>query len=347
LAIRSGDESPGPVLRPAKPTVGGYNFEAYPARSAVSIDPPDPIIGYYQARERIYCLTANSLSFAELSGDPDFPLVTKPYWKVGFRNPRAITFAEGRLYAFTTNGATRSAEFGDTVTTEHAFAAPVASIMSSWDAAKVTVAYSAQFEGVCFMHADDGTRPSGTARYGTMLMFMLRLGVWSPPLRMEDLEDVDPTYATSTATVQNRMFFSSPTALGVTNIYELAVTNGEVGETFVGSPFLDMGAEALDKNVRGVALTAGRNTNANAVIDIYGSRVKGAVPVDNLSSGSSSQSGNISVALDSPVLTTERKRLAVNRLRLIAVRVRLGTSGSIGARIDEIVLDGNTSGVRY
>lgn len=347
LPIRSGDESPGPTLRPAKATVGGYNFEAYPARSGVSIDPPDLIIGYYQARQRIYLLTANSLNIAEASGDPDVPLVTSSFWNVGFRNPRALAFANGYLYAYTTNGATRSAEFGDKVETEHTFAAPVASIMALWDPAKVTVAYSAQFEAVCFMHADDGTRPGGSARYGTMLVFNLRLGVWGPPLRMEDLDDVDPTYATSTATVQGRMFFASPTNLGVMNIYELAVTNGEVGETFVASPFIDLGAEGFDKNIRGLTLTAGRSNAAPVVAGIYGSLPNGALPLSDFNLGQFASSGAINFTVDTPVVTTFRAKLYTQRLRVFSVRVRLAQEGSVGARLDEVVVDGNYTKFRY
>lgn len=347
LTIRSADETPGPVIRPAKSTVGGYNFEAYPARSAVAIDPPDPIIGYYQAQERIYLLTANSLNFAEASGDPDVPLVTKPFWTVGFRNPRAIAFANGYLYAFTTNGATRSAAFGDKVETEHAFAAPVDSIMSTWDAGKVTVAYNQQIEAICYMHADDGTRSGGTARYGTLLPFMLRMGVWGPPLRMEDLSDVDPTYATSTATVQGVMYFASPTNAGATNIYTVSVANGEVGEVFAASPFMDMGAEGFDKTVEGLILTAGRSTAANIVCEIYGSVADGAVPISDLQAGGNSQSGQLTFGVNTPVVTTARKKMNVRKLRTVAVRVRMATQDSVSARLDELKIDGEIDTVSY
>lgn len=351
LNIHAADQTPGSVIRPAKRTLGGYNFEAYPASAAVSIDPPDSILGYYQALERIYLLTANSLNFAELNEDPTtaatIPVITKPYWKVGFRNPRALAFANGYLYGYTTNGATRSAAFGDRVDTEHAFAAPVDTIMSLWDPAKVTVAYNAQLEAICYMHADDGTRPGGAARYGTLLPYMLRMQVWGPPLRMEDLSDVDPTYATSTATVQGKMYFASPTFAGVTNIYQVSVDNGEVGETFLASPFMDMGAEGMDKNVRRLCLTAGRTSAADAIADIYGSVPNGAVPISNLISGASSQSGNIPFTLNTPVVTTFQKKLYVNRLRTVSVRVRLASSGSVGGRVDEILLTGNISEVVY
>jgi len=347
LAIRSADETPGPVIRPAKSTVGGYNFEAYPARSAVAIDPPDPILGYYLVQERLFLLTANSLNFAEPTGDPDVPLRTAPYWTVGFRNPRAIAFANGYLYAYTTNGATRSAAFGDKVETEHSFAAPVDAVMSSWDPGKVTVAYNQQLEAMCYMHADDGTRAGGTARYGTLLPFMLRMGVWGPPLRMEDLSDVDPTYATSTATVQGVMYFASPTNAGNTNIYTVSVANGEVGEVFVASPFMDMGAEGFDKTVEGLILTAGRTSASNVVCEIYGSVADGTVPISDLQAGGNSQSGQLTFGLNTTVVTSARKKMNVRKLRTVAVRVRLTSQDSVSARLDELKIDGEIDTVSY
>lgn len=345
LTIRSAEEAPGPVLHPAKFGLNGLNFDAYSFKAAVAIDPPDNILGYYQAKTRIYCLTANSLAYAERNDDPatssTLPLVTRPFWKVGFRNPRAFVAVNGYIYAFTTAGATRSAEFGDTVQTEHQFAAKVFSDMAGWDPGKVTVAYNQDFESVCFMHADDGTRSGGTARYGTMLMFMLHSGEWSPPLRMEDLSDVDPTYATSTATVQGKMYFASPTNLGVTNIYELSVPGGEVGETFIAPNFMDADAEGYDKNIRAVGVTAGRSNSANATLDVYGSVVDGAVPVTDLRAGTNSQSGNISVALNTPVVVTSAKKMAINNLQLFTVRIKLANSGSVGARVDELRISGN------
>lgn len=351
LAIRTAEDAPGPVLHPAKVSIlsGGINADAYSPLAAVAIDPPDPILGHYVTRERIYCLTANSLAFAERNTDPATsntnPLVTRPHWNLGFRNPRAIVAVNGYLYAFTTAGATRSAEFGDEVQTEHTFAAKVAPDMALWDPGKVTVAYSAEFESVCFMHADDGTRPGGTARYGTMLMYMLRLQEWSTPLRMEDLADVDPTYATSTATIQGQMYFASPTNLGVTNIYQLAIPNGEVGETFIAPNFSDAGADEYDKNLRYFKMTAGRTSAAPVVVDFYGTVAGGAAPVANLVAGSSSL-GQKSLTVNTPVVITLMDKLYINRLQNFTMRIRFSSSGSVGARLDKLNLWGNIVEVR-
>lgn len=348
LTIRSASEAPGPVVIPAKisGTSGGYNFDAYPAESAIAIDPPSNIIGIYAAEERIYCLTANSLAILERNTDPATssikPIRARPFWSLGVANPRSVSAVNSYLYAFTTNGATRSADFGDKVETEHTFAARVKPVMSTWDPAKVTVAYSAEYEAVCFMHADDGTRPGGTARYGTMLMYMLQSQAWSPPLRMEDLTDSNPVYATSTATLQNRMYFASPSALGITQIYQLAVpSGGVVGETFVAPPPTDMGVEEYDKFLRWIKVTAGRNNSAAAVVDIYKCDIDEAVPIDNINAGTGGDA-QVSYTLNTPAMTTRLQKLYVNNAQVFLPRIRLALSGNVGARVEKIFMKGHT-----
>lgn len=360
LAIRSAEEAPGPVIHPAKisGSSGGVNFDAYPPLAAVAIDPPASILGIYVVavtREsgtatQIFCLTANSLAVIERNPDPSTsstqPAVTRPFWNLGFRNPRAIVAVNSYLYAFTTQGATRSAQFGDRVEAEHTFAAKVAPVMALWDAGKVTVAYSAEYESVCFIHADDGTRSGGSARYGTVLMYMLRSGEWSTPLRMEDLNDVNPTYATSTATLQGQLYFASPSNLGVTQINKFSEpSGGTVGETFMAPTLTDMGAPGFDKNIRFAQLVAGRSNAANALLDIYGTAVDEAAPVSDLNAGTNSE-GQVQFTLNTPVVTTQSKKINVNRLQTFTPRIRLGASGYVGARVDQVTIWGNITRVR-
>lgn len=347
LAIRSADEAPGPVVRPAKQYLGGYNFDAYPGRLGKAVDPPSDIIGFLQGEKQIFLLTANSLDIAEPSGDPDLPVATRRFWGLGFRNGRQLTLANNTLYGYTVNGATRSAAFGDMVETQHEFAAAVAADMALWDPGKVTVGYSAQHKAICYLHADDGTRLGGNSRYGTVLMFKLESETWDPPLRIEDLNDVEPTYAMSSATVNNLFYFASPTALGHTNIYQLEVPNGTVGETYLASPFMDANAEGLDKTIEGVLVTAGRTSASPIVVNLYGSVAAGAVPLAALKAGDPSQSGPIQFTVDTPAVTTGRAKINLRRMRTIAMRVRLATSGNVGGRLDEAILDGEIDSVRY
>lgn len=350
LTIRSADEAPGPVLRPAKPSISGFNIEAFPARSAVAINPPEAIIGYIEATGRLYLLTANRLHIAVPSGDPVVPIITRPFWRTGFRNPRACIFVNGYLYGFTTNGATRSAGMGDDVSEEHDFAAAVTSDMAGWDPGKVSLAYNPKEEAVAFIHADDGTRPQTATniRYSTVLMYMLRLGKWSPPCRLEDTDDVSHIYATATATVQGDLYFASPIANGDTRIYQLqGPTSGDVGETFVTTPFMDMGGEGLNKTVEGLVLTAGRTDTDPVIADIYGSQVGGVTPVTDLFNGTNSLSGPLPFSVDTPIVTTGRQRLNVRQVRTVAVRVELTSVGSEQCRIDELIIDGEVDSVRY
>lgn len=351
LALRSADETPGPVIRPAKAYLGGYNFDAYPARAAVSVDPPADILGYLQGEKQIFLLTANALHVAEPNPDPTtsdrIPVVTRRFWGLGFRNARQLVMANNTLYGFTVNGATRSQTAGDKVATQHEFAAPVAEDMKLWDPGKVTVGYSAQHEAICYLHADDGTRLGGTSRYGTLLMFKLRSETWDPPLRIEDLNDINPTYAMSSCTVQNIFYFASPTAAGNTNVYQLEVTSGEVGETYLASPFMDANAEGLDKTIEGICLTAGRNNSSPLNVSVFGSSATGAIPLDNLKAGIFSLSGNLPFTVNTPAVTTERAKINVRRLRTVAFRVQFASSGNVSGRLDELLADGSVDSVRY
>jgi hypothetical protein len=347
LTIRSADEAPGPVLRPAKPYLGGFNIEAFPARFGVALNPPETIIGFVEGIGRLYLLTPNRLHIAILSGDPDLPVVVRPFWRTGFRNPRACAFINGYLYGFTSNGATRSAGAGDAVREEHEFAAPVDSDMQNWNPSKVSVSYDPRNEAVLYMHADDGARASGK-RYSTVLAYMLKLGVWSAPCRIEDVNDTDDQFATSAAAVNG-----IPYVL-VSSITTPAVffwdgvpqgSSGELGEIYAGTPFMDVGQEALDHNVRGMVVTA---TGSNPLTgNVYGVPANSDVPLTDFAAGTNSSSGDLSFTVNNPnIRPSERKKINVRRARLLAARVKLGNN-STGCRIDELVLDGVVSGVKY
>lgn len=342
LTIRIAESAPGPVLRPAKPYLGGYNIEAFPAKSAVAVNPPETILGFVQGVGRLYLMTRNHLHVAALSGDPDVPVTTRPFWRVGFRNPRACLFVNGYLYAFTTNGATRSSADGDTVMEEHGFAAAVASDMASWDPAKVSVGYDAKNEAVVFFHADDGTRSGGTKRYSTALMYMLRIGEWSPPIRIEDTTDTVDRWVSSCATVNGKLYFAA-TNSSSTSIYEWD-TGGGVGVVYVATPFMDADSEAFDHNINGLAITA---HGSSVTGQIHGSVALEDVPIADLEAGTNSESGDISFTSGSGVRTSQRAKLNCRRLRVFAARMQLSSSGLNSARLDELVMDGKMSQVKY
>lgn len=348
LQIRSADEAPGPVIRPAKPYLGGFNIEAFPARFGVAMNPPETIIGFVEGIGRLYLLTPNRLHIAVLSGDPDLPVVVRPFWRTGFRNPRACAFINGYLYGFTSNGATRSAGSGDAVVEEHEFAAPVDADMQNWNPSKVSVAYDPRNEAVLYIHADDGTRPGGTKRYSTVLAYMLKLGVWSPPCRIEDVQDSDDSFATSAAAVNGVPFFlissiTSPNVWFWDGVPQ--GSSGELGEIYAGTPFMDIGAEGVDHQVRGMIVTASGNNPLTG--NVYGVPANTDVPLTDFAAGTNSSSGNLSFTVNNPnVRPSERKKMNVRRSRLVAARIKLGTN-TTGCRVDEIVLDGVSSGAQY
>lgn len=344
FTIRSSGEAPGPVIRPAKPYLGGVNIEAFPAISAVALNPPETILGYVEGMGRLYLMTANRLHMVALSGDPIIPVAVRPFWKTGFRNQRAVCFVNGEIYGFTTNGATRSGADGDEITEQHEFAAPVASDMRNWNPSRVSVAYDPVNEAVVYIHADDGLRPGGTKRYSTALMYMLRLGVWSTPIRIEDPSDGNDGWATSAMTAGGAMYILVSN-LSFSSIFSWDVT-GTVGEVYAATPFMDADAEEMDKATRGISFTG--HGISSIVLQIYGGSVNSDVPVSDLAAGTNSQSGNITYTPGSSTRIFARTKLNCRQQRVFAARVQLATNGGNGGcRLDEAVIDGTVMEVKY
>lgn len=345
-AIRAADEAPGPVIRPAKPYLGGFNIEAFPGRAGVAVNPPETIIGYVEGMGRLYLLTQNRLHIASLTGDPDVPITTRPFWKVGFKNPRACVFVNGTLYAFTTNGATRSAGEGDNVEEDHEFAAPVASVMATWFAGKVTVSYDPKNESVCFMHNDDSARVGGTKRCSVALLYSLRLGVWSTVLKMEDTTDTNDTWSTSVATVGGLLYVLAASNSGSAwRVWSWDTGGALLGEVWAASPFMDMEAEGQDKDHEGISMTAHGSSALSA--QIYGAGVNEDVPLASLEAGTSSDSGSIPFTPGSSVRIFAREEALVLEKRVLACRILLSTSGNNSARLDEVVMDGKVTKFKY
>lgn len=344
LTLRSAEDVPGPVLRPAKPYLGGFNIEAFPARFAVALNPPENVLGIVEGIGRIYLLTSNRLHIAVLSGDPDLPVITRPFWRSGFRNPQACAFINGEVYGFTTNGATRSVGEGDGIAEEHAFAAAVSSDMARWNPYFVIVAYDPEQEAVCYIHADDGVTAGGE-RYSTMLMYMLRLGEWSTPIRID--HPTQHRWVTGAAAVNGRLILAVKSPNETILAFPSATNLG--GSAFVATPFMDAEAEGLDKCVEGMVITAGSDADVSA--GIYGSKANEDVPVGNLETATSPTSGAFTFPQSgtaTQVRTSQRQKLNVKDLRVFAARIDVtSSSGQDPARVDEIALDGIITRHRY
>ena len=324
LVVQLGDTAPGPVVRPSQ--IG--NPEAFPAEFKVAVSPPENIIGFVEGGGRIFLMTENRLHMAVLSGNPDLPVTVRPFWRAGFRSPQALVFVNGYIYGYTTNGPTRSIADGDEGSEEHTFAADVASDMAPWSPERVRIGYDPVNEAVCFFHSDDLQNSAGYY-YTTVLCYMLRLGKWSTPCVIGS--ETAHMVVSGVATVSGKLYFTANQ-----KNYQWDAGTTATG-SYIATPFMDMGEPALDKTVRGMALTAYSIDPINA--NIYAAQSAEDVPVAALVAGSASpDSGTITYAVGSAVRPTEWKKLSVRLARLFAIRANLGASSGNLGRLDEMAV---------
>lgn len=327
------ESPPGPVIQPAKPN----NIEAFPAISNVAVGPPESIIGYVEGQGRLYLMTRNRLHIVSLTGLEELPVTVRPFWRTGFVRHQSLTFVNGVLYGFTSRGPTRSAADGEEGAEEYEFAAPVAVEMESWARERVVVAHDPYNEAVCFFHANDSTNASGF-QTTKVLMYMLRLGIWSPPIIIESTSA--HMVVASAAAVNGRLYFVANEKVW---LYD-AGTNSV--SWYVATPFTDQGAEGIDKTITGLAATV---CGTAVTAGIHANTSNQAIPVTDLETGNgASESGSIALGSPSSMLTTAWKKLNVRDKRLYALRVDGTFSGSGNKdRVDEVVVEGYSSFPRH
>lgn len=337
LAISLADTAPGPVIRPAKPAVNGNNIEAFPAEFKVAVDPPENIIAWCRGAEgRIFVGTNNYVHLVSSTGNPDLPVTVRPYWSTGIRNTQALLFVNETLFAYTRNGPTRSVGGGDESIAEHNFAAPVSSVFQNWRPERVRVGYDAKNQAVCFCHSGAGT--GDTPRGTEVLMYMLRLGVWSPTIIIEN--DDENRTMTGVATVAGQM------VLVVSGVnYQWDIGTDAIGG-YAATGFMDAGDAGADKTITGLQMTGYSTDTVNG--GIWSAEAGEDVPIADLENGGNQQSGNLTFTQGSFVRPSYLERCNVPRSRLFAARVNISWDGSgeLG-RLDELVIRGNITERRF
>jgi hypothetical protein len=346
LTITLGDTAPGPVIRPAKPAINGANVEAFPASFKVAVDPPENIIGWVRGSQgRIYVMTENYLHLVSSTGNPDLPVTARPYWRAGFRNPQALIFVNDTLYGYTVTGLTRSIADADEGIMEHSFAAPVAAITANWTPERVRIGYDPKNEAVCVFHATEGNAVTGF-RVTDCLMYMLRLGVWSPLIQVAN--DAADRIVTGVATVAGKMVICATD----TNVSPVVGANyqWDMGtdaiSAYVTTPFIDAGDPGSDKTITGLQMTGHSTSTVSA--GVWAAVAGTNIPLTDLQAGTSPNSGTLSFAQGTFSQASYLQRCNVNRARLFAVRVALNWDGSGNlARLDEIAIRGHLTERRY
>lgn len=348
LDISLADTAPGPVIRPAKPAINGANVEAFPAEFKVAVDPPEAIIGWARGSQgRIFAMTENYLHLVSSTGNPNLPVTVRPYWRAGFRNPQALCFVNGTLYGYTKNGATRSIADADEGIEEHSFAAPVASIMANWTPARVRIGYDPKNEAICFFHSTAG---SGTgARSTECLMYMLRLGIWSPTILISSA--TADRIVTGVATISGSLIVtisgrdSLPAGTVTADNYAWD-TGTDAIAGYIATPFCDAGDPGADKTVTGLELTA--YSQSTIAAGVWSAPAGTDVPLVALQDGTSPDSGTLSFTQGSLARPSFLQHTNVQRARLFAVRVGLDWAGTGNlARFDELVVRGNITERRF
>lgn len=335
LDISLADTAPGPVIRPAKPAINGANVEAFPASFNVAVDPPENIMGWVRgAQGRIYVMTENYLHLCSPTGNPNLPVTVRPYWRAGFRNPQALLFVNDSLYGFTMNGMTRSVATADEGIEEHSFAAPVQAVTKNWLPDRVRIGYDVKNQAVCFFHTTQG----GSTE---CLMYMLQLGVWSPTIQVPTIK------VTGVATIAGNLTLCAVTdgAPPTATNYQWDTGTSSIA-AFITTSFMDGGDPGTDKTLTGMQMTGYSQASVNG--GIWASNAGGDVPLANLQGGLLPDSGTLTFAQGSLTRTSFLQRCNVPRARLFAARVNLDWTGTGElARLDELVIRGNTTEKRY
>jgi len=335
-----GDTSPGPWIRPAKPS----NVEAAPAGLGYPTSPPELILGVVPSEARLYLLTTNHLQIAQPTSSELVPVRISPFWKTGFKNPYQLVFINGVLYGATNSGPVRSSGDGDEQETQNTFAAPIAEFYKSWVRGHTTVAHDPLNDCVVYFHSAHSLNSSGfwTTRWWA---FGLTAQEWiGEGLFTSTTQDM---IVTGHATVGSNLDLliggrKSDNSVEV-KTYRFDTGTGSV-DYYLAPQFSDSGEELRAKCVGPFRVT-GKVTSAGTV-KVYGAAPGSAIPVSDLEAGTNSLA---SLALSNPTNVTEGALLKgkVKNLKQHTVRVS-GTWDGSGDRdrIDEIVYEHSIVGAR-
>lgn len=330
----SGDYNPGPTLQPSKP----LNIEAFPTSARVSISPPETILGVVDAQARIFLTTENRLHFASfVSNDAKSPIVTRPFWRSGFRNPYCLVFINGYLYGFTNRGPTRSIADGDEGSEEFTFADRVSTVFSPWIPERVLVAYDAKNEAICFIHNNDHKNANDKWTVN-VLCFNLRSQVWSPIIVIES--SASDIIVSGAATVSGNLYLNL--LYRTAGVYTCKTFKWDAGVNNIGwslvTEFMSDGDYPSDMCITGVRVTAHTN-GGNA--GVYGVR-SGEQNFESINLGSSaSVSGTLTLPISTYVKISEWYKLNCKALQQAAFGVAGNYDGTgIRHRVDLIEVQG-------
>lgn len=338
--LGQGNTSPGPDIVSAK--LG--NPEAAPLINAVPLSPPQTIIGVVSALGRLYLMTPGTLQIAQSIPDAPF-ILTRPFWKTGFKNPDSLIFVNGTLYGLPNAGPTRSIADGDEGSEETAFAADVEELTAQWVEGQGLVAHDPKNNAVCFFHSGDSVNASGflTSR---VLVYGLKQGAWIGEVRLEST--TQDMVVCGAATIDGKLEYlaGGRKADNTVAVGTYRWDTGGMGASvdyYLAWAFTDSGENQRDKTIKNPNVT-GKLTNAS--LQVHGASATESIPVANLETGTGSLTGNVSLTNAATVSLSQQIPLRV-RANVWAARIS-GSSPDTGTRdrIDEVVFEVIRTGAR-
>lgn len=335
-----GDTSPGPFISPSKL----FNVEAAPAEISVTSSPPELIIGAVLALGRLYLLTTNHLQIAQGTNNPDFPVIVRPYWKSGFKNPYQLVFSNGMLYGETDSGPSRSVGDGDESAAEKTWAAPISEYSKQWVTGHVMVAEDPLNNCICYFHSAYSLNASGfwTTR---VWMFSLSQQEWVGDILLTST--TTDMIVSGVATIGDYLEFlcggrKSDNTVEV-GTYRFDTASGVSVPYYLAMNYSDSGAELRPKKVGPVYVT-GKLTSPT--IKVYGVAPGETVDISALEGGTGAKA-SLSLATSTEVTAYGLKKFNVKNLKQHTMRLNGTWSGSgVKDRLEEIVYETEIQGSR-
>ncbi len=314
--------SPGPFIFPMK----GNNIDAYPADFSVATEKGENILGQVSVSGRLFAMTPNTLQATTPTGLDIGPVTLRPFWKLGFANPKNLTVIGGdTFYGFTSKGMYRSIATGDSAQAVNDFAAGVNTQMASWQAGYVYVDYDPKNRCVCVFHT--GARKN-TSNYWVTDVFIYNLDIydWTPMVVLSD--DTRDMIVTGTAVVQNELYFiAGGRRAGTTARYDTFSWDNPLSEEsvdwYMAWNWTQSGQPLTAKCIRKIQ-PRGQFTNAS--VQVYAATPDSTIDITDLDTGANAAfSYNLA---DSTVATTyEPEPMRVRNALMWTVRIA-GTSQS-------------------
>lgn len=339
-----GNTSPGPFIAPVKIN----NVEAAPATLRVSPSPPDTIIGFKVAQGRLYLMCVNTLQIAIATQTTDSripPLVVRPHWASGFKNPDTLLFVDGFLVGMTNHGMARSLAEGDESREEFGFATAMVELLQDVSPGHCLLALDPKNNAICLFSSAHSRNATGfwTTR---VWMYGLREGRWIGDILLTN--SAADMIVCGAATVNGQLEFLCGGRSGAATVIKTyRWDTPDVSSTvpwYIAWQFSDWGVEDRPKHVGPyfqVVLTApGSFPSAG----IYGAESGQTVSVATLEAGNHSTSFSGTILVQGNVV-----ELNIDNLRQFTVRLDGTWFGGIGVirdRIDEVVIQAEASGAR-